>query len=241
MSEKAVGYTTIGGDLEGALSVIANVPKTVVIALLERLARRFGFKGIETTLATEPGPELADAQTAENELMPFPSPRRLPAPLRQRKDVAGRDRAGARGLFPTLSEQQSRAWATRFTKLFTTLNLQVGAVTAVLARRLARSGARTRAPDAGGAKDRVGDRSQKTGGIEGREGASITAPSRATVTFSRRALLCDSRRRSRAPARSPSRSKAAATSPPIVPPSTQTTRWPRALAPTARRASGTGD
>ncbi len=37
MSEKAVGYTTIGGDLEGALSVIANVPKTVVIALLERL------------------------------------------------------------------------------------------------------------------------------------------------------------------------------------------------------------
>ena len=34
MSEKAVGYTTIGGDLEGALSVIANVPKTVVIALL---------------------------------------------------------------------------------------------------------------------------------------------------------------------------------------------------------------
>jgi NAD+ synthase (glutamine-hydrolysing) len=39
MSEKAVGYTTIGGDLEGALSVIANVPKTVVIALLERLER----------------------------------------------------------------------------------------------------------------------------------------------------------------------------------------------------------
>ena len=31
MSEKAVGYTTIGGDLEGALSVIANVPKTVVM------------------------------------------------------------------------------------------------------------------------------------------------------------------------------------------------------------------
>ena len=39
MSEKAVGYTTIGGDLEGALSVIANVPKTVVEALLARLAR----------------------------------------------------------------------------------------------------------------------------------------------------------------------------------------------------------
>ena len=39
MSEKAVGYTTIGGDLEGGLSVIANLPKTVVIAMLETVAR----------------------------------------------------------------------------------------------------------------------------------------------------------------------------------------------------------
>ena len=45
MSEKAVGYTTIGGDLEGALSVIANVPKTVVIALLERLAGALRLQG----------------------------------------------------------------------------------------------------------------------------------------------------------------------------------------------------
>lgn len=72
MSEKAVGYTTIGGDLEGALSVIANVPKTVVEALLGRLHARFGFAGIAATLATAPGPELADAQVAEEELMPFP-------------------------------------------------------------------------------------------------------------------------------------------------------------------------
>ncbi|MGE0813554.1 MAG: NAD(+) synthase [Vicinamibacterales bacterium] len=72
MSEKAVGYTTIGGDLEGALSVIANVPKTVVEALLVRLHARFGFAGITATLATAPGPELADRQEAEQELMPFP-------------------------------------------------------------------------------------------------------------------------------------------------------------------------
>jgi NAD+ synthase (glutamine-hydrolysing) len=72
MSEKAVGYTTIGGDLEGALSVIANVPKTVVEALLARLDARFGFAGIAATLATRPGPELADQQQAEDELMPFP-------------------------------------------------------------------------------------------------------------------------------------------------------------------------
>ncbi|MCC6990815.1 MAG: NAD(+) synthase, partial [Acidobacteria bacterium] len=72
MSEKAVGYTTIGGDLEGSLSVIANVPKTVVEALLHRLHRRYGFAGIAATLATLPGPELADKQVAEHELMPFP-------------------------------------------------------------------------------------------------------------------------------------------------------------------------
>ena len=39
MSEKAVGYTTIGGDMEGALAVIANVPKTVVNYLLDYLLR----------------------------------------------------------------------------------------------------------------------------------------------------------------------------------------------------------
>ena len=72
MSEKAVGYTTIGGDLEGSLSVIANVPKTVVEALLRRLHTRYGFAGISSCLATAPGPELADAQVAEHELMPFP-------------------------------------------------------------------------------------------------------------------------------------------------------------------------
>ena len=72
MSEKAVGYTTIGGDLEGSLSVIANVPKTVVEALLHRLHVRYGFAGIAATLATLPGPELADQQVAEHELMPFP-------------------------------------------------------------------------------------------------------------------------------------------------------------------------
>lgn len=72
MSEKAVGYTTLAGDLEGALSVIANLPKTVVVALLERLEVRFGFSGIAATLATAPGPELADHQEAERELMPFP-------------------------------------------------------------------------------------------------------------------------------------------------------------------------
>ena len=118
MSEKAVGYTTIGGDLEGALSVIANVPKTVVIALLERLEKRFGFTGVSATLHTDPGPELADKQVAENELMPFPI---LDACLHlyagekmSPDDVA----AALKSLFSSYPADQLTKWADRFTKLF---------------------------------------------------------------------------------------------------------------------------
>ena len=118
MSEKAVGYTTIGGDLEGALSVIANVPKTVVIALLERLEIRFGFKGVSATLHTDPGPELADKQVAENELMPFPI---LDACLHlyAGEKMSPDDVAKAlQSLFPNYSADQTTKWAERFTKLF---------------------------------------------------------------------------------------------------------------------------
>jgi NAD+ synthase (glutamine-hydrolysing) len=118
MSEKAVGYTTMGGDLEGALSVIANVPKTVVVALLERLEARFGFRGIGTTLATEPGPELADRQEAERELMPFPV---LDACLHLyagEKMCPAEIVAALGSLFPALSLEQREAWVARFAKLF---------------------------------------------------------------------------------------------------------------------------
>jgi NAD+ synthase (glutamine-hydrolysing) len=118
MSEKAVGYTTIGGDLEGALSVIANVPKTVVIALLERLERRFGFKGVSATLHTDPGPELADKQVAEHELMPFPvldACLHLYAGEKMSPNEVGR---ALKALFPAYPETQLSDWATRFTRLF---------------------------------------------------------------------------------------------------------------------------
>jgi NAD+ synthase (glutamine-hydrolysing) len=118
MSEKAVGYTTIGGDLEGALSVIANVPKTVVVALLERLGTRFGFKGIAATLETAPGPELADRQVAENELMPFPI---LDACLHLyagEKMAPNEIAAALKTLFPDYPADTLAGWATRFTTLF---------------------------------------------------------------------------------------------------------------------------
>jgi NAD+ synthase (glutamine-hydrolysing) len=119
MSEKAVGYTTIGGDLEGGLSVIANVPKTVVIALLERLEQRFGLRGIALTLKTDPGPELASAQTAEGELMPF---KVLDACLylyaSEKLSVAELARA-LPALFPDRDPGELAAWAERFATLFT--------------------------------------------------------------------------------------------------------------------------
>src|SRR6185295_3831976 len=72
MSEKAVGYTTVGGDLMGALAVIANVPKTVVIYLLEYLRDTQKLDGIAAAFARPAGPELAADQEGEKELMPFP-------------------------------------------------------------------------------------------------------------------------------------------------------------------------
>jgi NAD+ synthase (glutamine-hydrolysing) len=71
MTEKAVGYTTIGGDLMGALGVLANVPKTVVMTLLRYLLECTGHEGIRLVLETPPGPELAAGQVAEHELMPY--------------------------------------------------------------------------------------------------------------------------------------------------------------------------
>ncbi len=118
MSEKAVGYTTIGGDLEGALSVIANVPKTVVVALLERLETRFGFKGVSATLHTDPGPELADQQVAERELMPFPvldACLHLYAGEKMSPDEVA---AALAALFPAYAADQLAGWAKRFTTLF---------------------------------------------------------------------------------------------------------------------------
>ena len=54
MSEKAVGYTTSAAISRGRSAVIANVPKTVVIALLDDFLETLGYEGIRPTLDTEP-------------------------------------------------------------------------------------------------------------------------------------------------------------------------------------------
>ncbi len=119
MSEKAVGYTTVGGDLEGCLSVIANLPKTVVVAMLERLYRRHEFEGIRAVLATMAGPELAPEQSGEAELMPFSV---LDACLfLYAGEKMSEDEVASvlPELFPDISAERLEGWARQFSKLFT--------------------------------------------------------------------------------------------------------------------------
>ena len=118
MSEKALGYTTVGGDLEGAFSVIANLPKTVVIALIDRLYRRFRFEGIAMTLGTTAGPELAANQSGEEELMPFEV---LDACLHlygAEKLAADEVARALTSIFPARDPELLAGWAEKFARLF---------------------------------------------------------------------------------------------------------------------------
>ncbi|MBI5742590.1 MAG: NAD(+) synthase [Candidatus Niyogibacteria bacterium] len=71
MSEKAVGYTTIGGDMMGGYSLIGNLPKTVVIELLRHLGEKYSIASVKKSLVIPSSAELATSQTDEAELMPF--------------------------------------------------------------------------------------------------------------------------------------------------------------------------
>jgi len=71
MSEKAVGYTTVGGDLMGGYSLIGNLPKTVIIELLGYLYGKYKWEALGKLLATKASAELVDDQEDEKDLMPF--------------------------------------------------------------------------------------------------------------------------------------------------------------------------
>jgi NAD+ synthase (glutamine-hydrolysing) len=119
MSEKALGYTTVGGDLEGAFSVIANVPKTVVMALLDRLLERYGFEGIRMTLSTTAGPELAANQSGEAELMPFEVLDACLYLYGAEKLATDEVARALPAVFPERDPKQLAAWADKFARLFT--------------------------------------------------------------------------------------------------------------------------
>jgi NAD+ synthase (glutamine-hydrolysing) len=118
MSEKAVGYVTIGGDSEGALSVIANVPKTVVNYLLDWMLEKTGSEGIRLTLLKPATAELADNQEDERELMPFPVLDACFALYAGEKMAADEVALALRATFPEHSAERLDDWAARFVRLF---------------------------------------------------------------------------------------------------------------------------
>ncbi|HVJ88401.1 MAG TPA: NAD(+) synthase [Labilithrix sp.] len=119
MSEKAVGYTTIGGDMEGALSVIANVPKTVVNYLLDYLLEKTNLPGIALTLKKPASAELADDQEDEKDLMPFPVLDACFALYAGEKMSPTEVRDVLWTMFPEHERAKVEAWASRFARLFT--------------------------------------------------------------------------------------------------------------------------
>jgi NAD+ synthase (glutamine-hydrolysing) len=122
MSEKAVGYTTIGGDMEGALSVIANVPKTVVNYLLDYLLETLPedrCEAIRLTLKKPASAELAEGMEDEKELMPFPVLDACFALYAGEKMSEHEVEAALRAMFPHEDPKTLGAWARKFGKLFT--------------------------------------------------------------------------------------------------------------------------
>ncbi|CAM3366440.1 NAD(+) synthase [Corallococcus sp. ZKHCc1 1396] len=118
MSEKSVGYTTIGGDLMGALAVIANVPKTVVMYLLDYLQETTGLEGIRKVLAKPAGPELAHDQVGEEELMPFPILDACFYLHAGEKLTPSEMRTALTAMFPEVDATALGGYVDRFVKLF---------------------------------------------------------------------------------------------------------------------------
>ena len=99
--------------------MLANVPKTVVMALLDYLQEQTGYEGIGLVLAKPAGPELAPDQEGEKELMPFPvldacfhlfaGEKLLPEEVAEALVV----------MFPELHRAtSSAAWVEKFARLF---------------------------------------------------------------------------------------------------------------------------
>ncbi|HXN31568.1 MAG TPA: NAD(+) synthase [Polyangiaceae bacterium] len=118
MSEKAVGYVTIGGDGEGALSVIANVPKTVVNYLLDWLYDKTHSEGIRLTLLKPATAELAEDQEDERELMPFPVLDACFALFAGERMAPAEVALALGSVFPEHPRVCLDDWVTRFVRLF---------------------------------------------------------------------------------------------------------------------------
>lgn len=119
MSEKAVGYSTIGGDGEGALALLANLPKTVVNYLLDYLWEKTQWEGIRLTLQRPASAELAEDMEDERDLMPFPVLDACFALYAGEKMAPDEVTVALLALFPEHSREQLESWTRKFARLFT--------------------------------------------------------------------------------------------------------------------------
>ncbi len=71
LTENAVGYTTMGGDIMGGFSLIGDLPKSVILRLLAYLATKYSWNSLRELLQTKASAELAANQEDERELGPF--------------------------------------------------------------------------------------------------------------------------------------------------------------------------
>ena len=127
MSERAVGYTTVGGDLMGAYSLIGNLPKTTVTALLYHLHKQYGFNSLQALLATKASAELALDQEDERDLMPFmvldacfelfAGDKLMPVDVYRTLRARFTDEE-LKALAPTYEPGMLKAWVKRFVLLF---------------------------------------------------------------------------------------------------------------------------
>ena len=118
MSEKAVGYTTVGGDLMGCLAPIANLPKTVVNYLLDYLLATENLAGIRETIKIPATAELAPGQQDERDLMPYAVLDACLA-LHASEKLAPPEIAAVLGsLFPEYDAATLAAWSNKFVSLF---------------------------------------------------------------------------------------------------------------------------
>jgi NAD+ synthase (glutamine-hydrolysing) len=118
MSEKAVGYTTVGGDLMGCLAPIANLPKTVVNYLLDYLLQTAGLSGITETIKIPASAELAPNQEDERDLMPYPVLDACLALYAADKLSPAEIAPMLLQMFPEFPEAQLQAWTDKFARLF---------------------------------------------------------------------------------------------------------------------------
>ncbi len=129
MSEKSVGYTTIGGDLSGGYAPISNIPKTVVTALIAHYQSKLQLASLDALLKLRPSAELMEDQEDERDLMPYPvldacfelfAGQKLSLPEVLAELTRKFSEEELKRLDPAFRPGQLKEWVKKFARLFVT-------------------------------------------------------------------------------------------------------------------------